>query len=195
MTDPIRDWFERHDETDSDYYLARRESPFNVVLPDPACDLVVYTPKQHVLLQLYYECAPTPLFGAVTKIGLPSEDDVAWLGRAFASQRFAFLGDCDPDHLLTYAYLAERLPMQWIGVSDRLLQACRTPRDDGITITLREEEVAGLSLVRASVGDLVDLVGPWCAGLLESGSKVEAEVLLSLAQCSRSELATTIADW
>jgi hypothetical protein len=102
------------------------------------------------------------------------------------------LGDADSADLLIFAWLRERLPIDYRGLGDELLIQCGVELCDNLTIPLTESEVAALPLVMNCVGDLQSQLGPWCSALLSSGRKIEIEALMSFATCTPPELESAL---
>jgi hypothetical protein len=96
--------------------------------------------------------------------------------------------------LLVFAWLRECLPIEYGGLSDRLLLQCGVELNDNLTLELKESETAALPLVAECLGDLTSHLGPWCRGLLASGRKIEMEALFSfaagMASCAEQKSAT-----
>jgi hypothetical protein len=180
MQHPIRNWFEQHDGDDGDFYIASRSDPFDAVPPRDATDTVLYC------------IGDEQPFATVLRYGLPSESDAAWLAATANSRRLLFLGDADPADLLIYAWLRERLTVEHCGLSDELLQKCGVPFENRLTIEMKPSERAAMPLVSEHLGDPPAILGPWCAGLLNSRRKIELEALFSFATCGPAQIAAAI---
>jgi hypothetical protein len=192
MQHPIRDWFEQNDD-DGDFCIAPRSLPFDVVPPGRATDAVLYSTKPHPILKLLHELDDEPPFAAVLRYGLPSsETDIVWLASTVGSRRLVFLGDADPADLLIYAWLRERLAIEYIGLSDTLLEKCGVPLKSDLTIEMKRSELSAMPLVSQHLGDLTSILGPWCAGLFVAGRKIELEALFSFATCSPTQIAAAL---
>ena len=132
-------------------------------------------------------------FAAVLRHGLPSEADASWLAATAGWRRLLFLGDADPADLLIYAWLRERaclqknLAIEYCGLSDTLLQKCGVPFENRLTIEMKPSELAAMPLIAEHLGDLTALLGPWCAGLLAAGHKIELEAPFSFATCGPAQ--------
>lgn len=187
METQIRDWFAKHENSDGDFYIPTSCHPFTFIPQKSNSDTVVYCTKQHCLLKLVHELGGNHSFGAILRSGLPSDDDAIWLYSEVESRRLLFLGDADPADLLIFAWLHERLPIEYRGLSDELLIQCGVELRDNLTIQLSESEIAALPLVSHYLGDLTSQLGPWCSALLSSGRKIEVEALISFATCAPSE--------
>lgn len=202
MQNPIRDWFEQHDDDDGDFCIAPRSVPFDVVPPKNATDTVLYCTKQHLIHKLLHELDDEkqgdeklenwPPFATVLRYGLPSESDIAWLAATTGSRRLLFLGDADPADLLIYAWLRERLTIEYRGLSDALLEKCGVPFENRLTIEMKPAERAAMPLVMHHLGDLPATLGPWCGGLLAAGRKIELEALFSFAACAPAQIAAAM---
>jgi hypothetical protein len=192
MKNQFRDWFDQHDGGDGDFCIAPRSYPFDVVPPTLATDTVLYCTKPHTILKLLHELGEEPPFAAVLRRGLPSEADADWLAATAGSRRLLFLGDADPADLLIYAYLRERLAIEYRGLSDELLVKCGVPFENRLTIEMKPSERAAMPLVLQHLCDLPSSLGPWCAGLLNAGRKIELEALFSYANCGTAKIAANI---
>jgi hypothetical protein len=184
----IRDWFARHEDGDGDFHVATSCCPFTVIPPRPSGDAIVYCTKQHCILKLAHELGSQMSFAAILRSGLPSDDDVSWLGSLVGSRRLVFLGDADPSDLLIFALLRESLPIEYGGLTDQLLVNSGVQLQNHLTIPLTESEVAALPLVSKCLGDLPSRLGPWCSCLISSGRKIEVEALFSFATGTPSEI-------
>lgn len=161
-------------------------------------------------------------FAAVLRNGLPSEADASWLATIADnpsancsrplrdrlidanspessevtdlgySSRLVFLGDADPADLLIFAWLRELVAIEYCGLSDALLQKCGVPFENRLTIDMKPSEIAAMPLVAEHLGDLPALLGPWCAGLLAAGHKIELEALFSFATATPPQIATAL---
>jgi hypothetical protein len=194
MQHPIREWFEQHDGDDGDFCIAPRSVPFDVVPPTDATDTVLYCTKPHPIFKLLHDLGDDkrgdwPPLAAILRRGLLSESDANWLAAIAGSRRLFFFGDADPADLLIYAWLHERLTIEYCGLSDVLLQKCGVPFANRLTIEMKSSELAAMPLVAEHVGDLPALLGPWCAGLLTAGRKIELEALFSFSTCGPSQIA------
>lgn len=193
MKDKIRQWFEQPGVWDGDFFIARRTDSYDVIPPAWDMDAVIYCTKKHCIGQLVRSLEGRTNFGAVSRYGLTSEGDMEWLRSFVGSRRLLFWGDADPADLLHYAWLREELSIEYAGMSDRLLAECRTALADHMIINFRDDsERAALPLVRECLGDLAELLGPLCAGLLETGRKIEMEALLSCKQCTPQEMESAL---
>jgi hypothetical protein len=159
-----------------------------------ATDTIVYCTKPHPINKLLHDSGEEPPFGAVLRYGLPAEGNVEWLSATAGSRRLLFLGDADPADLLIYAWLSERLAIECRGLSDALLKKCGVPFENRLTIEMKPSERAAMPLVAQYLGDLPATLGPWCAGLLTAGRKIELEALFSFATCTPLEIAAAILD-
>lgn len=186
MDCPIRDYFEK--TNGGDFYVAERTNAFSVLPPDPDTNVVVYFSKTTPYHLLVERLSEDRRFAPIARGFLPAEHEADWMRQLVGERRFVFLGDADPVDLLIYAWLRQRVPIEYVGLSDRLLDATGTPRCDNLLIKLNEQESAALPLLHQSISDLEALIGPWCAGLLSSGRKIEAEAMLSFATCTPLEL-------
>jgi hypothetical protein len=196
MKDKIRQWFEQHDIPDDinegDYYISSRTYPFDVIPPRVNSETILYCTKKSCLFHFVKSLDYPPAFGAVAHNGLPPEDDVEWLRTLVGSRRLRLWGDADPADLLVYAWLREQLPIEYAGMSDRLLTKCGVELADHLTISLHDSELAALPLITECLGDLSELLGAWCSGLLSSGRKIEMEALLSCKQCTPQEMESAL---
>jgi hypothetical protein len=193
MKDKIRQWFEQHDISrddinDGDFYIPDRSYPFDVIPPRADSEAVLYCTKKSCLHRFVTSLENPPTFGAVAYAGLPPEDDMEWLHKLVGSRRLLFWGDADPADLLAYAWLRELLPIEHVGISDRLLSECKVVVNENYTIELSSLERAALPLIAECLGDLTKLLGPECGGLLSAGRKIEMEVLLGFHQCTPQEM-------
>jgi len=98
------------------------------------------------------------------------------------------LGDAAPPDLLIFSWLRDRLPIQYVGLTDQLLLQCGVELRDNLTVQLAESEIAALPLVAQCLGDLPTHLGEWCSGLLFSGRQICVEALISFAAWPWSEL-------
>lgn len=192
MERKIRDWFATHEDDQGDFFVATRDRPFSVIPPTAGIKEIMYCTKQHCLRRLLRDLGGQLHMAAVMRGGLPSSDDVEWLRGQVGSQRMLFLGDADPCDLLTYALLREHLPIDYVGVSDGLLLRCGVDLDESLTIQLVPPEIEALSLIVECLGDLESQLGPWCAGLLSLGRKIEMEALFSFANFPAVEIEAAI---
>jgi hypothetical protein len=184
----IQEWFETHEDGDGDFFISPSGYPFSVIPPKADTESIVYCTKQHCLLELVRELGDDHTVAAVMRGGLPSVEEADWLSSMVGSRRLLFLGDADPADLLIFAWLREHLPVQHVGLSDRLLRQCGVESRDNLTIALSEPEVSALPLVTQCLGALMGYLGPRCSRLLFSGRKTELEALFSFAACGPSEL-------
>ncbi|TWT77403.1 hypothetical protein Pla123a_20640 [Posidoniimonas polymericola] len=186
MDCPIREYFAK--TNGGDFFVAEPINAFSVLPPDHDTNVVVYFSKTTTFRWLIQRLGENRRFAAIARGFLPADHEVDWMRQFVGERRFVFLGDADPVDLLTFAWLRQRLPIEYTGLSDDLLQATGTPRNDSLLINLNEQETAALPLVQQFIDDLPGLVGQWCAGLLASGRKIEAEAMLSCATCTPLEM-------
>ncbi|QDU54690.1 hypothetical protein [Aeoliella mucimassa] len=192
MKDEIRAWFTTHEHGNGDFFPYPSGYPYSVVPPRPDAQFVVYCTKTTFLQNLMHDLEGKQPFGAIMRGGLPADDDIDWLCSQVGTRRLLFLGDADPADLLTFAWLRESLPMEYVGLSECLLQKCGVEIQDRLSIPLVDNEIAALPLVTKCLGDLDDYIGPGCSQLLSSGYKVELEALYSFAKCTREALAAAL---
>jgi hypothetical protein len=100
-----------------------------------------------------------------------------------------FLGDADPADLLIYVWLRERLAIEYRGLSDVLFEKCGVPFENHLTIEMKPSERAAMPLIVQHLGDLPSTLGPWCAGLLATGRKIELEALFSFTTRNPAQIA------
>lgn len=182
MACEIRDYFERTDG--GDFFVAGRNQPFSVLPPRSDTDTVLFFSKTTPYARLCQTLGDELRYAAVARGCLPFEEEVDWMRQFVGERRFLFLGDADPVDLLMFAWLQQRLPIEHAGLTDELLRATGTPFEDHLTIKLNQQEINALPLVERFLSDLTGLIGPWCAGLLSTGRKVEVEAMLSCSTCS-----------
>ena len=193
----IRDWFEQHDGDDGDFCIVPRSYSFDVIPPAEATNTVLYSTKPHPIHKLLHaldEEKPRDdlPFAAVLRRGLPSESEAAWLAATAGSCRLLFLGDADPADLLIYAWLRERLAIEYCGLSDALLQKFGAPFENCLTIEMKPSERDAMPLVSEHLGDLPAMLGPWCSSLLAAGRKIELEAQFSFATVTPPQIAAAI---
>lgn len=192
MKDRIHQWYQQPGVEDGDFFIARRIDSFDVIPPMVDSDTVLYCTKKHCISRFIHLLDAPPSFRAISRYGLPSEEDVDWLRDQVGQRRFLFWGDADPADLLHFAWLREHLQIEHVGMSDQLLSKCKVAVEDNYTIELRQSELAALPLVTECLGDLAELLGPLCAGLLNAGRKIEMEALLSFKQCTPQEMESAL---
>lgn len=107
------------------------------------------------------------------RYGLPAVADLPFvLGN---SPQRVFLGDCDPPDILIFVWLREHLPIVWHGVNDEFLERHGTRSFDEIRIPMSDAERATVSILPRLCPDFRQLVGEYCASILEDGFKIEIE--------------------
>lgn len=187
MKQRIQEWFEAHDG-ESEFFVSPSDYPFSIVAPSSNADTFVYCTKSHCLNRFNHQLADDSGLPGIIRSGLPSESELPWLRSQIEGRRLVFLDDADPVDLLIFAWLRESLPIEHLGLSDKLLAQCGVELCDRITIQLSEAELAAMPLLTDCLHDVASLLGPSCAALVAGGRKVEVEVLNSFATCTPLEL-------
>ena len=102
----------------------------------------------------------------------------------------------DPVDLMVYAWLRASLfpkPIRHIGVSDTFLADFVAPVPQWCIMRCADSELAARSVLTQVLPDLVETVGPQCAGLLADGRKIELDAIVSLRNGAESLLEPTFA--
>ncbi len=167
----IEAWFREHD--DGAFSIAPSDH-FSVRIGDATlARTVVYTTKPSCLSRvrsLLLLASPVAVLG---RYGLPAVADLPFvLGN---SPNRIFIGDCDPPDILIFAWLREHLPIVWHGVNDAFLERHGTRSLDGIRIPMLDSELATVSILPRLCPDFRQLVGEYCASILDDGFKIEIE--------------------
>lgn len=161
--------------------------------PCSTSDRVLFTTKPvSVLGALSRRNGKLP-WGLVGRYGLPNDNDLKWLSSLAACHGLTFLGDAAPCDLLVFAWLRSHMDISFLGLNDRLLDACGVSPDARMVVTLAKSESDAMSLMRDIVPDLVTLLGPTCCDILNAGGKLELEALISFSNLEPGDLAEVIA--
>lgn len=178
----IEDFFVLH-ESDGEFAAPIREWPFTVTGPAPESEVFVYATKVgSTLLGAIAEFGGTLRSGILGRPALPSASDATWIRRLTANARLHFFGDLDPPDLLIFAWLRESLSPQavvYLGVNDAMLLRLNANVPDNYSIPLSPAECDAVELVEQVLPDVYELIGPRCAGILQSRRKLEIEAVIS----------------
>ena len=138
-------------------------------------------------------------WSAMVRPGLPAPDCFEMIRAHVRGLRcpFLFAGDLDPLDLTVFAVLrsgdlalsgrrARGLPVEYLGVDDRLLAVSEAHLLPGYTVErlafdMWELEREHFHLVRELLPDLEALVGPRCLRLLESGKMIDLAAITNMA--------------
>ncbi len=167
----IESWFSSHD--DSEFVVMPADYSSTLIGNFATAQTILYTTKQHCLPRIKsLSQFPGPI-ATLARYGLPLVDDLPLLRQS--SQSLIFIGDCDPPDLMIFAWLREHLPIVWHGVSDAFLMTHGTYQNSCIHIGMGEMERSACQYLPDFFPDFRDVVGPYCAGLLDDGFKIEVE--------------------
>jgi len=176
-TDGIARWFSDH--ADGEFLRAAVGDPYAIGRSDNETGRVLYTTKPTTLAHALRRHDLTTRVTTIGRYGLPNEQDVTTLLSFARGRPFAFLGDADPVDLLIFAWLRSYLPIKYLGINDLLVETIGVEIDDTTAIPLSNSELSSLPLLAVTCPDYRDLLGPKCAHLLDSGSKLEIEIIAS----------------
>lgn len=180
----IERWFD--DNRDGEFVRCERMEPYSIIGPTTT-SLILYSPKLRCVLRAI-EHADDLSMAVISRYGLPQSEDVAWMRTLVAGRELMFLGDADPPDLLLFAWLRAHLPMRFLGVSDRLLESLGGKPGGGNAMPLSADEKDALIVVEQTCPEFRELVGPFCASLLDNGFKIELEAAIGRSANSWTEL-------
>lgn len=86
-----------------------------------------------------------------------------------------FVGDADPVDLLIFAWLRTFMSIEYLGVSDKLLNQHGNLGTARIKIALSESELSTIPHLEEWCPDYRALLGEHCASILDGGFKIELE--------------------
>jgi len=143
---------------------------------------VIYTPKWHAADKLVENGrGPKNTVDVVFAYGIPPVPHLQTLHSILGERPTFFLGDCDPFHLLLFAWLRKSVSIEYLGISDRVLKGLGTAIEDRNTIPLPTDEQLALKLLKDVNPDFVQLIGPECGKMLSNGRKLELEGAINYA--------------
>lgn len=190
----IEEWFANHDG-DGEFSAAERSNPYMVIGPRSDTASIVITTKPTVLRAAAELQSGTSRLSIIGRYGLPDEDDLRWIRRIAATRKLLFLGDMDPPDLLVFAWLRESLrpkSIKYAGAGDRLLNLLGISQPDRLAMPLATSEKNSLELLRRTLADLDEIVGPQSSRLLHHGYKIELEAIMTASQNDAAALSSAL---
>ena len=172
----IESWFRDHE--DGEFVVAASEHGPSVVGDSSAARTVIYTTKLHCLSHNLHALDVGHPVMIVGRYGLPVYPDLVHFDGLPVGTRSYFVGDADPPDVLAFVWLREHAAINWLGVSDKLLD--QSPASDlaSLEIAMSEAEKQTMRLLPDLCPDYRDLLGPYCSGALDRGFKIELEAAM-----------------
>lgn len=180
---------------DGDFVLAEVDAPFFVIGSPSRGGRMLYATKSAPLLA-WSDALIRGEMGIVSRYGLPTDHDIQLLNDVTREQTLYFLGDMDPQDLMIYAWLRERIQPRaffYLGISDNLLATHRIDIRESFKMQLSPSEQRSLPVLRSAFPDFAEVVGAGCAGVLENGRKIELEAVVSAGGSLAAFLTDTLA--
>lgn len=171
----IEKWFHEHE--DGDFSIVPAEILSVRGGDSLTARTLIYTTKQYCLPRIDAAEFARPV-ATLARYGLPSRDDLDYLRRGSEVSRM-FFGDADPPDLLVFAWLREHVSIQWAGVSDDFLNSRSYDGYPGIHVRLSASERDAVAELGRLCPDFRELLGKFCASLLDGGMKIELEGALA----------------
>ena len=167
----IESWFRSHENGEFCVMPMERASIWDGSTNE--AKTIIYTTKHHCLPRIKGLSELPPPVATISRGGLPVADDLRRLnGQA---QTRIFIGDADPPDLLAFAWLREHVPFAWHGVNDAFLNRHATRDLDCIRIKLSTDEQETVPQLGRFCPDYRELLGEYCASLIDAGFKIELE--------------------
>jgi hypothetical protein len=189
-TDQIATWFSDHG--DGEFVCAAVGDAYAIGGSENETGRVLYTTKPTTLAHVLRRHDLAMRVPTIGRYGLPNEQDVTKLLSFARGRPFAFLGDADPVDLLIFAWLRSHLPIEYVGINYSLIEMLGVEIDETTAIPLCESELSSMPLLAVTCPDYRDLLGPQVAQLLDSGSKLEIEILASSRRGDGKALASLL---
>lgn len=175
----IESWFRSHNGGE----FCGSERWGYVIVPPPSSDgRIIWTTKEHSVELALCKAPESANLGMVARYGLPRTADVSHILNFVGSQGLMFLGDLDPDDLLVFIWLTEKLspkPIEYFGIGDKFINDRRVEIPDSFRIELSKSEGESLALLKEVRPDYREFVGDRCVKQLDDGYKIEIEAVIS----------------
>lgn len=160
--------------------------------PKENAAFVIYTTKFFAVERLIANSEIDAEIDVLGRYGIPSDQQLESTRSFISDRRSFFVGDCDPIDLLVYTFLAERISIDYFGVSDLLLQALGTKIENRNTIELLNDELEALELLKETKIQYETLVGSRCYEMLRKGRKLEVEGAVNFAAVTPHKAFATV---
>ncbi|HUY92124.1 MAG TPA: hypothetical protein VMV10_25505 [Pirellulales bacterium] len=178
----IENWFAANG--DGEFVVGEDAGPYSVIPPGRESARIIFSTKASLIAMAIERCPRRGELGMVARQGLPNEADLRWLRGTMGASELWFLGDMDPPDLMIFAWLRHHLPEKQIlhlGVSDAYLAALQLSLSESFVVRCSNSERSTMETLAAVFPDFREVTGPKCASLLEQGSKIEVEAVVSAA--------------